>query len=360
MIKLIKVNTFQKGYDTLYRNFKFSWNQGHYSKYLRNRIEWYLYPNLRKVSKFPLHLDIETTARCNMHCSMCPRRYVSNERPGVYDAYDDIDMGLYKKVVDECADNNIYSIRLSWRGEILVTPMLPEYIYYAKVVRKVPNVSFLTNGSLLKGELAEKIIDYGTDYISVSVDGLGEIYDKIRYPITFDEIYENLDNFRRLRNKKGVKKPVVRVTTLWPAAARDPEKYYKKMRKVADKIVCNPLKDYSITTQDKKDFVLCQFLWERLFIGFNGMVQPCSNEKDGFVIGDANNSSIKEIWHSKKMNELRRMHRRGQRLDIFPCNECSYGVDYEKRWKGRDWTSWDPDELIPKKELDLGKLENIG
>jgi len=48
------------------------------------------------------------------------------------------------------------------------------------------------------------------------------------------------------------------------------------------------------------------------------------------------------------MNELRRMHLEGRRLEIFPCMECSYGVNYEKRWKGRDWSKWDPKELLPK------------
>jgi radical SAM protein with 4Fe4S-binding SPASM domain len=227
----------------------------------------------------------------------------------------------------------------------LVNSNLPECIYYAKVVRKIPNVSFLTNGSLLKGELAEKIIDYGTDYISVSVDGMNDMYDKVRYPSTFEEIYKNLDNFQKLKRKKGVKKPVIRITTLWSAIARDPEGYYKKMNKVSDKIVFNTLKDYSITTQDKKDFVLCQFLWERLFVGFNGLVQPCSNEKEGFVIGDANKNTIKEIWHSNRMGEIRAMHRKERRLEIFPCNKCSYGVDYSRLWRGRDWKDWDPQEL---------------
>ncbi len=347
MIKFVKVNSFQKKYDSVYRNFKFSWNQGNYFEYLINRVEWYLYPNLRKVSKFPLHLDIETTARCNMHCPMCPRRYVSKDRSEIYGAYDHMDMDLYKRLIDECAENNVFSIRLSWRGEVLVNPRLPEYIYYAKVVRKIPNVSFLTNGSLLRGKLAEKIIDYGLDYISVSVDGLKDIYDQVRAPLKFEGIYENLENFIKMREKKNAKKPVIRITTLWPAIAKVPERFYEKMSKVSDKIVVNPLKDYNIITQDKKDFIMCQFLWERLFVGFDGLVQPCSNEKEGFSIGDCNKDSIRDIWHSDKMKEIRALHEAGKRLEMYPCNVCSYGVDYEKRWKNRDWTKWDPMELMP-------------
>lgn len=345
MFKTVKVNTFQKNFDSKYRDFMFSWNQGHYLKYLKNRAQWYLYPNIRRVSKFPIHVDIETTAKCNLHCPMCPRRHISKERVG---AYGHMDMELYRKLVDECADNKIYSIRLSWRGEVLVNPGLAEYIRYAKIERKIPNISFLSNGSLLKGEIAEKLIDYGLDYMSISIDGLADVYDKIRHPLKFDDIYKNLSNFQALKKKKKSKKPVVRVTTLWPAIAANTREYYEKISKVADKIVYNPLKDYSDTTQNKSSFVMCQFLWERLFIGFNGMVQPCSNLKNEFVIGDTKKNSIKEIWHGENISKLRRMHEDGKRLKIFPCSECSYGVDYEKKWKGRDWTKWDPMELVPK------------
>lgn len=344
MFKVVRVNTFQKRFDSRYRDFLFSWNQGSYLKYLKNRVQWYLYPNIKRVSRFPIHLDIETTARCNLHCPMCPRRHLSKER---YNAYDHMDGDLYRKLVDECAESRIYSIRLSWRGEVLVNPDLAEFIRYAKVVRKIPNVSFLSNGSLLKGELAEKIIDYGLDYMSISVDGLADVYDKVRHPLKFDKIFENLKSFQALKRKKGRKKPVVRVATLWPAIAADPRKYYEVMSKVADKIVYNPLKDYSVTTQDKKSFVMCQFLWERLFVGFNGMVQPCSNEKNEFKIGDARKNTIREIWQGEAMTKLRKIHTEGRRLEISPCDECSYGVDYEKRWKGRDWTMWDPSEMIP-------------
>lgn len=345
MFKTVKVNTFQKNFDSKYRDFMFSWNQGSFFRYLKNRVQWYLYPNIRRVSRFPLHLDIETTAKCNLHCPMCPRRHLSQER---YNAYDHMDMALYIKLVDECAENNIYSIRLSWRGEVLINSNLAECIRYAKIVRKIPNVSFLSNGSLLKGELAEKIIDYGLDYLSISVDGLADVYDRIRYPLKFDRVYENLNNFQALKKKKGQKKPVVRVATLWPAIATNPKEYYEKISKVADKIVYNPLKDYTITMQDKESFVLCQFLWERLFVGYNGMVQPCSNEKNEFIIGDARKNSIKEIWHGDAITKLRKMHEKGRRLEMSPCNECSYGVDYEKKWKGRDWANWDPSEMIPR------------
>ena len=41
-------------------------------------------------------------------------------------------MNLYKKIVDEAAANNTFSIKLSWRGEPMLHPKLMEMIKYAK------------------------------------------------------------------------------------------------------------------------------------------------------------------------------------------------------------------------------------
>lgn len=352
MLMKVMINTFQKSFDSRIRNFAYIWNQGHLIKFLLNRYEWYIYPKMNKVANFPLHVDIETTAKCNLRCPMCPSRHLSTDE---YKKRDHMDIELYKRIVDECADNQIFSIRLSWRGEVLVNPKFEQYVHYAKVVKKIPNVSFLTNGSLLKDELAEKLIDYGVDYISVSIDGLTEIYEKIRYPIKFKTIYKNLKNFKELKRKKSVKKPVVRITTLWPAIAKDPKAFYDTLSPVSDKIVYNPLKDYSITEPQKKDFI-CQFPWERLFVKSNGDVQPCSNTKDSFVVGNVSQSSLKEIWHSPRMNELRQLHMAYRRMEVVPCNRCSYGIDYSKLWKDRDWSEWDPVELLPENNTEV-KIE---
>lgn len=346
MFKKVEVNTFQKSFDSKLRGLAFIWHQGNTLKYLLNRYRWHFYPKMGKVYPFPLHVDIETTAKCNLRCPMCPSRHLSNED---YGKYGHMDFELYKKLVDECAENGVFSIRLSWRGEVLVTPEFEKYVHYAKVVKKIPNVSFLTNGAMLKGKLAEKLIDYGTDYISVSIDGLKDIYEEIRYPVKFDTIYNNLKKFKELKRQKGKKKPVIRITTLWPAIAKDPKAYYDKMSLVCDKIVYNPLKDYSLTEPIKTDFI-CQFPWERLFVAFNGDVQPCSNTKEPFIIGNAEETTLSEIWHGSRMNELRDQHSVGKRMEISPCNRCSYGIDYSNIWIDRDWTDWAPRELLPKEK----------
>lgn len=343
MLKRVEVNTFQKSHDSRLRDLAYVWNQGSLIKFLINRYRWYLYPKMNKVAPFPLHVDIETTAKCNLQCPMCPSRHLPDDEYGVYDH---MDFELFKRIVDECAGKGIFSVRLSWRGEPLVNPKFDAYVHYAKMVKKIPNVSFLTNGSLLKGRIAEKLVEYGVDYISVSIDGLRDVYEKIRYPVKLETVLNNLARLKAMKRRKGLEKPVVRITALWPAIAKDPRAFYQTMRPVCDKVVYNPLKDYSVTEPVKTDFI-CQFPWERLFVGFDGDVHPCSNTKDPFVVGSVQDDSLEEIWHSSGMGELRRLHMDLRRMEIFPCNRCSYGIDYAKLWKDRDWADWNPKELLP-------------
>lgn len=342
------MNTFQKSFDSFLRAARFSLNQGHWGKYLLNRFRWYMYPRLGKVSPFPLHVDIEVTARCNLRCPMCPSRHLTDE---VYGQYGHMDFSLFKTLIDECAQNQLFSIRLSWRGEVLVHPQILRFIDYAKRIKKIPNVSFLTNGALLRGKLAERLVDYGVDYISVSIDGLAEMYEQIRHPMQFDRIWQNLRNLKELREKKHSRKPQIRVTTLWPAIAKDPTAYYRKMAPVCDAIVFNPLKDYNLSEPKKENFI-CQFPWERLFVGFNGDIHPCSNTKDPFVIGNAHQTSLAEAWQGKRLHRIREIHASGSRLKLFPCNSCSYGIDYSSFWASQNWETWNPQSLLPTKPLE--------
>ena len=172
------------------------------------------------------------------------------------------------------------------------------------------------------------------------------VYEKIRYPVKLETVLNNLARLKEMKRRKGVEKPVVRITALWPAIAKDPRAFYQTMHPVCDKVVYNPLKDYSVTEPVKTVFI-CQFPWERLFVGFDGDVHPCSNTKDPFVVGSVQDDSLEEIWHSSGMGELRRLHMDLRRMEIFPCNRCSYGIDYAKLWKDRDWADWNPKELLP-------------
>ena len=51
----------------------YEWEQDLRDEYWEYRKAWSELPRTFTVSRFPLHLDIETTRRCNLRCPHCMR-----------------------------------------------------------------------------------------------------------------------------------------------------------------------------------------------------------------------------------------------------------------------------------------------
>ena len=72
----------------------------------------------------------------------------------------------------------------------------------------------------------------------------------------------------------------------------------------------------------------CELLWNRMYIWFDGKANPCDSDYKSYLsYGNANNNTIKEIWKSKKIQEIRDNHLNKRRNEIDPCNKC--GADFD-------------------------------
>ena len=126
-----------------------------------------------------------------------------------------MDLNLAKKIIDEVA-GKIYSLRLSWIGEPTLHSKLIEIAKYAKD-KKIKEISFLTNGYKLHLEYFKKLVDAGVDLITVSIDGMDEVYNKIRKPLKFDETLKKLTDIANFKQKNNLEKPLIKIQGVWPA-----------------------------------------------------------------------------------------------------------------------------------------------
>ncbi len=311
----LKVNFHQRSFDTNERYWNFVFNQGNFIDYFINRLKWYLCPKYTIVAPFPLHVDLESASTCNMNCPMCYRDLLKE--------VGQMDMDLFKKAIDECAVNNVFSIRLSWRGETLTHPKIKEMVAYS--TKKIKNVSFLTNAFFLTEDMVDCFVDNGVSYVAVSFDGINETYEKVRHPAKFQENYQRLATFKERRDKKGKAMPQIRACTIWPAISRDPDKYYDTMKKVTDYIVCNPYINFKGPMKIKPDFI-CQYPWERIVIAFNGKAQCCTGwNTDDIILGNVKERNIYDMWHNDLMNKIRDIHANSKRMELHSCAECRHG-----------------------------------
>jgi radical SAM protein with 4Fe4S-binding SPASM domain len=290
-------------------------------EYRLYRERWTEYPKAQIVSEYPLLVDAELSSLCNLRCPMCYT--ITEEFKGKVKATL-MDFDLFKKIVDEIG-GKVPALRLSLRGEPTLHPRFIDCIKYAKE-RGIGEVSFLTNGSRLTGNFFEEIMKAGADWITISIDGMNEVYEEIRRPLKFSETLEKIMGIKMIKVKAGLHKPVIKIQGVWPALRENIETYYNTLMPYADLLSFNPLIDY--LGKDENILYECDFCcpqhYQRLVIGADGIVMMCSNDEENTaVIGNVQKQSIREIWQGDKINKIREQHKKKNGfMQMAICRKC--------------------------------------
>ncbi|MBI2251216.1 MAG: SPASM domain-containing protein [Armatimonadetes bacterium] len=296
--------------------------QGNILRHLLDRLRWHYHPRLKYAGRFPDHLDIEITNVCQLKCPMCAQN-VTHTKKGF------MDFNLYKKIIDEIAEYKIYSIKLSWRGEVMLHKDLFKMARYAKE-KGIKEAAFLTNLERFDKGMLDDLLNSGLTWMAVSVDGLKETYEKIRYPAKFDDLTEKLKLIKAEKLKRKQKLPLIRIQSIWSAIKNNPKAFKDYFNNLADKIMFISDQVRSLEDQEKEfiqdpDYI-CSYLWQRLTITWDGKVVQCiDDENEQNVIGNVREKSLYEIWHSHKLNALRKLHKEKERLLNPVCNKCCAG-----------------------------------
>jgi MoaA/NifB/PqqE/SkfB family radical SAM enzyme len=349
-------------------------------RYRWYREEWYRRAKEFDPGEIPLSVTCELVSTCNLGCSMCytitPE--FQNTATG---AQRMLPWPVVKAVIDEAADLGVPSMLFSWRGESSLyrwkdgdrVIRFPDVLAYARQ-RGILEVTSLTHGQLIDAEMAEAIVAAEPNWISVSIDGLGETYNKVRTPpgktpAEYDAFSVVIENIRRLvaiRNAQGKTRPQIRTNTVYPAVMGEVDAYKAMMQEIGvGWLTINELLDFrGATLPDdaiRNDWA-CQYPFQRLTVSASGTVLPCTGthrEEAALVMGryrgatpkvlrDITGSEVKlevpevsliEAWHSPKLKELREMHKNNQRHLIAPgCRNCRHGaVKHGVSWVPDDW-----------------------
>ncbi len=309
------------------RELSYFLRMGSLGAHLVDRVKFRIYPKLDIVAGFPSHLDIETASACQMRCPMCYTTYMDESLKGL------MKYELYTKIVDEAAKLGVYSVKLSWRGEPLLNKNIVKMVKYAKA-KGIKEVAFLSNAEYLTKEMAEALVDAGLDWLSVSADGTGDIYNEIRRPAIFEETLERVAYMKQYRDSKGLSRPLLRVQSIMSAVENSPDEFKNAWAGIVDRmnIIADESRDFNAKDLQFDRFFMCAKPWQRMSIAYDGRVHQCISDYGAKnVIGDVNESSLQEVWHGPKNEAVRDAFRRHQYLEEnAPCNICSYGVITEK------------------------------
>ncbi len=297
--------------------------EGKEFSYEQFKYQWDIFPKIRKVTDFPLNVDIEASSVCNLKCDHCFRQYVDVGKQGL------MDMDLYQNIVDECGKFKLFTLKFSMRGEPTLHPNIVEMVEYAK--RKgVKEVWINTHGGNLTEEMVKGFCKAKLDWITMSFDGLGKMYESIRKPLVYEESLERLKMLRRLRDKyyPGM---IMNVQTVWSAISDDPQKYIEVMDPIVDRIAYNADMNFKeIMLVPDEDFI-CPRLWQRIAICSNGDYLKCPSDfKKLEVLGNAGAISVKDAWDILQ-EQQRQLHMKGYIKVSQVCRECHHGCKKVKR-----------------------------
>jgi radical SAM protein with 4Fe4S-binding SPASM domain len=292
-------------------------------RFLEYRKKWEEWPKMFYVGEFPLHLDIEATCLCNLHCPFCATNYEPIGGKGF------MSFDTFKKIIDEGAEHGLCAIKLNsgGRGEPLLNKSLPEMVAYAKN-KEIMDTYFNTNATLLTRDVGEKLIRAGLDRISISLEGTtAEVYERYRVGASFEKVLENIKDFIKLRNELGFEKPLVRIQAVaLPELQPNLEEYAKFWEKIADEVGYIDFKDYSHIQRELIYDWACPYLWQRMMVSWDGTISVCQFDYiNSCKLGNVNNGdTIRSAWKGKTMEKIRELHKQGRAHEVGVCNGCAF------------------------------------
>ena len=286
----------------------------------------------------PFIVFIDPSSACNFKCTYCPTGHLdlikdTKRFQGV------LKLEIYKKIIDDLHEfnKNIKVLRLYKDGEPFLNKNLAEMIAYAKKSGKIDYIDTTTNAALMTKERLAPVLNAGIDKINISIDGMNnETY--LNFTKTKLEFSSIIENVKWLYDNKGSTEVSVKI----PADIineKEKEQFFETFGNYADRIFvenfapCWPEFDVEkhtgvkitkgIYQQEITETDVCPYIFYSFSVNADGLVSSCFLDwKRKLIIGDAKKESMKQIWNSKKMNQLRLTHLDGKRKNIDTCSSC--------------------------------------
>lgn len=291
-------------------------------KYLVHRYRYEIFPIKKILDDYPPYLQIEPSSICNYRCVFCfmTDKSLTDKRNG---HMGQMSLELFKKIID-AAENKVEFISLASRGEPMACKDISKMLEYT--VGKFLNLKINTNASLLNEEKIHAILSGGVKTLVISADAADkESYKSLRVNGNLEKVLKNLELFNNIKEKNYSSSKII--TRVSGVKVSDEQKF-NDMEKVWGGLVdqvafvnYNPWENsYEKETNNIKQ--PCSDLWRRMFIWWDGKVNPCDVDYKSKLSVSIFNSDLKSLWNCKAYENLRSVHIDEKRSQLKPCNAC--------------------------------------
>src|SRR5437762_2320443 len=166
----------------------------------RAKLLWGYLARRTKLSGLPVEFIVETTAKCNLYCPMCPRE--THKQPK-----EDMTAGMFERLVRESSSTGEHMMLIGL-GEPFLDPGIFDRIEYC--AKHGISTLLSTNGTLLDEQAAARILDSGLEHITLSFDGsTKESFEYYRKGARFERVRDNFVRFARMKKERGASLQVV-------------------------------------------------------------------------------------------------------------------------------------------------------
>ena len=283
---------------------------------------------------YPIQIDFELNASCNLRCPMCP---ISVESPKGKGKSTWFSFDFFKEIIDYSVKNGTKAIKLNYVNEPLIRKDIISFIKYAKL-KGVVDIYLSTNGILLNNQISNELIKSGLTRIQVSIDAFTEkTYQKVRPGGTLEKVISNLYMFLNLKKKLKSITPLVRVNFVKTSLNEfELEKFLKFWEHKVDMIgvqefikptkVKNHITSKKSVNKRKSNFK-CSFPFKQIVITNEKKILPCCTFwGEELVLQELSKpEDIKKAWNSDKIKMLRDIHGRGKYYEVPQCKNCVEG-----------------------------------
>lgn len=304
-------------------------NKSIWVDFLIHRYRFKKYPLKKKVTPFPVHVLIEPTSVCNLRCIMCFQIDKSFSHNKNFMGF--MGMDLYNKLIEEISENNCQSVTLASRGEPTLHKEF-DLMLDKLSQKKIYDTKINTNATVLTDKLIHSILSNNIAVVTFSADACNkETYERIRVKGKFEKVVNNIKRFKEIRDSDYpnhiTQTRISGVAVENTQSPKEMESFWKKyVDQVSIKREIPRWDSYGNPIHNKES--VCTWLYERLYIWFDGMCVPCDFDYKSYLnLGNANKNTIKEIWHGKKYDNIRERHIKGERKCVEPCNRCLLGIN---------------------------------
>lgn len=256
---------------------------------------------------------------------------------------------LFEKMASELAtEKQTTTLMFALHNEPLLDKRLFEWVKYIKVKSGEKRCVIVTNGELLDKYGLVQMLHSGLDQLIVSLNAHAkETYEVVNAGLDFDRVMKNVHYLLSDRDMKPKvelrfaltkenEHEVPQAVNYWKARG-----IHTKVRGITNR--AGSLDNYARLKPEDAPYTgaLLGRIWRRLMatargaIGcdlpfyqmnvlFNGDVILCCHDWNrATVVGNARTSSLREIWNSDRMNEIRQLILRKRYQQINSCRECS-------------------------------------